>query len=70
MFISVENLKLLNDYLVPLSKESESINKWNLGGQVYLDAIRLSQKAQFLFDFSRATEEQDDTVSKTFLRGS
>lgn len=70
VFISVENLKLLNDYLVPLSKESESINKWNLGGQVYLDAIRLSQKAQFLFDFSRATEEQDDTVSKTFLRGS
>ena len=35
-----------------LAKEYQSINKWNLGGQVYLDAIKLNKKAQILFDFS------------------
>ncbi len=35
-----------------LLKEYQSINKWNLGGQVYLDAIKLNKKAQILFDFS------------------
>ena len=47
--------------MISLSKESESINKWNLGGQIYLDFIRLNQKAQTLFDF---TEEQNEQVNK------
>jgi len=27
------------------------ISKWNLGGQIYLDYIRLEQQAQYLFNF-------------------
>ena len=34
-----------------LSKESHIISKWNLGGQIYLDYIRLEQQAQYLFNF-------------------
>lgn len=50
-----QNLKTLNHYLNTLSKESQSINKWNSGGQVYLDYIKLNQKAESLFDFSSET---------------
>ena len=34
-----------------LSKESHIIGKWNVGGQIYLDYIRLEQQAQYLFNF-------------------
>jgi hypothetical protein len=54
-----ENLKTLNDFLIPLSKESQSINKWNLGGQIYLDFIRLNKKAQTLFDFSTRNSPEE-----------
>ena len=57
-----QNLKTLSEYLSPLAKENESINKWNLGGQVYLDFIRLNQKAQVLFDFSRGHQEEEEQV--------
>jgi len=53
-----ENLKTLYEYLVPLSKESQSINKWSLGGKIYMDFIRLNQKAQALFDFSNSNIEK------------
>lgn len=55
-----QNLKTLNEYLIPLSKESESINKWNLGGQIYIDYIKLNQKAQVLFDFSKSNEGEEE----------
>ena len=54
----LENFQTLNDYLAQLSKENESINKWNLGGQVYLDAIKLNQHSQVLFDFSSDEQEK------------
>ena len=41
----------MQDYLNVLSKENHSISKWNLGGQVYLDYIKLEQRAQYLFSF-------------------
>ena len=52
---------------MPLSKEYQSINKWNLGGQVYLDAIKLNQKSQILFNFSSNDSEKktlDDEILK------
>lgn len=52
---------------MPLSKEYQSINKWNLGAQVYLDAIKLKQKSQILFDFSSNDSEKktlDDEILK------
>lgn len=52
MILDLENFKTLNEYLLTLSKEKESINKWNVGGQIYSDFIRLSQRADVLFKFS------------------
>ena len=41
----------MQEHLSVLSKESHMISKWNLGGQIYLDYIRLEQQAQYLFNF-------------------
>ncbi len=49
---------------MPLAKESESINKWNLGGQVYLDYISLHHKATGIFDFS--SDEQVFSKKKKY----
>jgi len=57
-FFLKKNFKILNEYLTQLSKENQLINKWNLGGQVYLDAIKLSQHGQVLFDFSNDEQEK------------
>lgn len=50
-FFMKENFKTLNQYLMTLSKEHQSINKWNLGGLIYFDFIKLNQKADLLFKF-------------------
>ncbi|CAF0852273.1 unnamed protein product [Brachionus calyciflorus] len=55
LFIT-KNFQKLNSYLTLLSKDSTCINKWNFGGQIYLDYIRLFNKEQVLFEFS----EEDD----------
>jgi hypothetical protein len=52
------NFKTLNEYLNTLSKEKESISKWNVGGQIYLDFIRLNQKADVLFTFSQEESQE------------
>ena len=43
---------------MPLSKESQSINKWNLGGQVYIEFIKLNTKADAIFDSANQDTEQ------------
>ncbi len=53
-----KNFKSLHDYLVVLAKEANSISKWNSGGLIYLDFIKLKQKAVYLFDFSQETSEE------------
>lgn len=52
--------------MTQLSKENQLINKWNLGGQVYLDAIKLSQHGQVLFDFSNDEQEKVKTKRLKF----
>lgn len=58
----------LSSYLNLLSKESNCISKWNYGGQVYLDFIKLHQKQDFFFKFEQEEEEKvidDETIAET-----
>ena len=49
----------MQEYLNVLVKESHSISKWNVGGQIYLDYIRLEQRAQYLFNFDNNNKHKD-----------
>jgi len=57
MFVR-KNFKSLHDYLAVLAKEGNSISKWNTSGLIYLDFIKLNQKAVYLFDFSQDDSEE------------
>jgi nuclear pore complex protein Nup98-Nup96 len=66
-FFIKENFKTLNQYLVMLAKEHQSINKWNLGGLIYLDFIRLNQKAELMFKFEADSETEAQVAIFSFL---
>ena len=59
-FLFKENFKTLSGYLQTLSKEKESINKWNVGGQIYTEFIRLNEKADVFFTFTFKGGESDE----------
>lgn len=59
-----DNFKTLYQYLRTLSKESQSIDKWSMGGQIYLDFLNLKQQADQLFtDYADSIDSA--TSSKT-----
>lgn len=57
-FLKKENFQTLHEYLFTLSREKDSINKWNIGGQIYSDFIRLKQRADVLFSFSQDEHQE------------
>jgi hypothetical protein len=60
-----KKLTKLQEYLNVLSKESQYINKWNLGGQVYIDYMKLEINAQYLFSFDVSSKLAADLQDLT-----
>lgn len=67
LFIN-KKFEKLNNYLNLLSKETACISRWNYGGLVYLDFIKLHQKQKNLFSFETDEEEKfidDEMINET-----
>ncbi|RNA23314.1 nuclear pore complex Nup98-Nup96 isoform X1 [Brachionus plicatilis] len=64
LFIT-KKFEKLGVYLNMLSKESTCINRWNYGGLVYMDFIRLHGKQDILFKFE--DDEEDKLVDNDMV---